>query len=462
MGKQAMGVFASNYRVRMDQTAHILYYAQKPLTTTKSMEFLHFKQLSAGINSIVAIACYTGYNQEDSVILNQSAIDRGLFRSVSFRSYQDVQDKEQTFCIPDPAKTRARKMGCYDKLDDDGFVQSSACLQGDDIIIGKTLKDTRLEKTKNSADDQLDAATAFAKPHVDASVCVRKHEYGIVDQVMISNDEGGNRMAKIKVRQERIPQIGDKFASRHGQKGTCGIIYRQEDLPFTREGMVPDIIINPHAIPSRMTIGHLVECLLSKVAALEGEQGDATPFNRDMTVESIAKKLHALGYQRYGNEVMYNGFSGHKMESMIFLGPTYYQRLKHMVADKMHSRARGKMQNLTRQPLEGRSKGGGLRFGEMERDCMISHGAALFLNERMTKMSDNYLAPLCKFCGLFAVFNPQEQISGCRTCNKPDAVVNIKMPYACKLLIQELSSLCLAPRLRVQETSDFMRPSAHA
>jgi len=350
-------------------------------------------------------------------------------------------------------------MGNYDKLDDDGFVHASTCVQGDDIIIGKTTIDSRFEKARNNA-EELDKTIAFAKPLVDSSLAVRKHEYGIVDQVVVTNNEEGRRMGKIKVRQERVPQIGDKFASRHGQKGTCGIIYRQEDLPFTREGIVPDIIINPHAIPSRMTIGHLVECLLSKVASLEGCTGDATPFNRNMTVESISQRLHQLGYQKYGNEVMYNGFSGQRMESMIFLGPTYYQRLKHMVADKMHSRARGKMQNLTRQPLEGRSRGGGLRFGEMERDCMISHGAALFLNERMTTMSDNYLAPLCKFCGLFAVFNPQEQISGCQNCQRPDAVVSVRIPYACKLLLQELTSLCLAPRLRVSDCSDLTARSA--
>jgi DNA-directed RNA polymerase II subunit RPB2 len=218
----------------------------------------------------------------------------------------------------------------------------------------------------------------------DVSTAVRRSESGIIDKVMLATDDSSLKTTKIRVRSVRIPQIGDKFSSRHGQKGTIGITYRQEDLPFTVEGVVPDIIINPHAIPSRMTIGQLIECLQGKFSAIEGGEGDATPFDDELTVESVSQRLHSCGYQERGNEVMYNGHTGRKLTSQIFIGPTYYQRLKHMVDDKIHSRAHGPLQILTRQPVEGRSRDGGLRFGEMERDCMIAHGAAQFLRVRFS------------------------------------------------------------------------------
>jgi DNA-directed RNA polymerase II subunit RPB2 len=238
---------------------------------------------------------------------------------------------------------------------------------------------------------------------------------------MITKEEDDYLFVKVKMRAIKIPQIGDKFASRHGQKGTCGMTYRQEDLPFTREGMYPDLIVNPHAIPSRMTIGHLVECILSKRGSLNGQLGDATPFC-DQSVHEIAADLHALGYQRYGNEVMYNGFTGKKFEVLIFLGPTYYQRLKHMVGEKMHSRGRGPVQILTRQPTEGRSRDGGLRFGEMERDCMISHGSARFLKERLMDVSDAYRIHLCDICGLICEANLDQNIYQCRNCDNKSKI----------------------------------------
>ncbi|KAH0560024.1 DNA-dependent RNA polymerase II [Trichoglossum hirsutum] len=396
MGKQAMGVFLTNYDQRMDTMANILYYPQKPLATTRSMEFLKFRELPAGQNAIVAIACYSGYNQEDSVIMNQSSIDRGLFRSLFYRSYSDQEKRIgmnilETFEKPMRSDTLKLKHGTYDKLDDDGIVAPGVRVSGEDIIIGKTAP-------ISPESEELGQRTKY---HVkrDVSTPLRSTENGIVDQVLLTTNAEGLRFVKVRMRTTKIPQIGDKFASRHGQKGTIGITYRSEDMPFTREGIVPDLIINPHAIPSRMTIAHLIECQLSKVSSLRGFEGDATPFT-EVTVDSVSKLLREHGYQSRGFEVMYNGHTGRKLVAQVFLGPTYYQRLRHMVDDKIHARARGPVQILTRQPVEGRARDGGLRFGEMERDCMISHGASAFLKERLFEVSDAFRVHICDICGL--------------------------------------------------------------
>ncbi|MCD7469894.1 DNA-dependent RNA polymerase II [Datura stramonium] len=445
MGKQAMGIYVTNYQFRMDTLAYVLYYPQKPLVTTRAMEHLHFRQLPAGINAIVAISCYSGYNQEDSVIMNQSSIDRGLFRSLFFRSYRDEEKKmgtlvKEDFGRPDRDHTMGMRHGNYDKLEDDGFAPPGTRVSGDDVIIGKT--------TPISQDDAQGQPARYTRK--DHSTSLRHSETGIVDQVLLTTNADGLRFIKIRMRSVRIPQIGDKFSSRHGQKGTIGMTYTQEDMPWSAEGITPDIIVNPHAIPSRMTIGQLVECIMGKVAAHMGKEGDATPFT-DVTVDSISKALHKCGYQMRGFERMYNGHTGRILTAMIFLGPTYYQRLKHMVDDKIHSRGRGPVQILTRQPAEGRSRDGGLRFGEMERDCMIAHGAAHFLKERLFDQSDAYRVHVCQQCGLMALANLKKMSFECRSCRNKTENVQVYIPYACKLLIQELMSMAIAPRMLTKE-----------
>eukprot|EP00898_Chlorokybus_atmophyticus_P001664 jgi/Chlat1/2499/Chrsp175S02370 len=445
MGKQAMGIYVTNYQLRMDTLAFVLYYPQKPLVTTRAMEYLHFRELPAGQNAIVAISCYSGYNQEDSVIMNQSAIDRGLFRSIFFRTYKDEEKKQGSLCKEELEKpnrdvTTAMRHGSYEKLDDDGLVMPGTRVSGEDVIIGKTVP---IPEDKTGAQ-----ASRFTKK--DSSLSMRASETGMIDQVMLTTNDQGLKFVKIRVRSIRVPQIGDKFSSRHGQKGTVGMTYTQEDMPFTVEGITPDIIVNPHAIPSRMTIGQLIECLMGKVSAYMGKEGDATPFT-DVTVENISSALHKCGYQLRGNEVLYNGHTGRRLQAQIFIGPTYYQRLKHMVDDKIHSRGRGPVQILTRQPMEGRSREGGLRFGEMERDCIIAHGAAHFLKERLFDQSDAYRVHVCEYCGLIAIANLRKNTFECRGCKNKTAIVQVHIPYACKLLFQELMAMCIAPRMFTKE-----------
>jgi DNA-directed RNA polymerase II subunit RPB2 len=460
MGKQAMGLFASNYLSRMDTMASLLYYPQKPLVSTRAMTYMHFKELPAGINAIVAIQCYTGYNQEDSLIMNHSSVDRGFFRSVFYRCYVESEDRVphdlskvltdatgvlqlgpniKRFENPMSLKNRVTgfKASSYNKLDDDGLPAPGVAVSERDILIGKTV-------TLPPPIPGYDQGRKESVDRKDDSRTLKPNETGIVDQVMVTTGKDGQRMVQVRVRSVRFPQVGDKFASRHGQKGTIGMLYRQEDLPFSREGMTPDIVVNPHAIPSRMTVGHLVECLLSKAASLRGEEGDGTPFT-SLTVEGVEKMVAEYGYQKAGNEVMYNGHTGRKLEHQVFLGPTYYQRLKHLVDDKIHSRARGPVTMLTRQPMEGRAKEGGLRFGEMERDSILAHGTAALLQERLFLNSDAYRMHVCNKCGMTAVADIDANSVYCKACDTSDCS-QIYIPYAAKLMFQELQSMSIAAR----------------
>jgi len=442
MGKQAIGVFGTNFYARMDTFSCVMNYPMKPFVGTRSMNYLRFREMPAGVNTIVFIMCYTGYNQEDSLMLNQSSVDRGFMRAVSYRCYaaeeaKDAKGTRDTFERPQDKRTVALRKGDYSKLDFDGLATPGVRVLGDDIIIGKT---SPLPKTGEEL-DRYDRK--------DNSIAMRTAEVGVVDNVMLSVNANGFKFTKVRIRTLKIPEVGDKFASRHGQKGTLGIMYRQEDMPFTQFGITPDIVMNPHAIPSRMTIGHLVEQLTGKVGAMVGCQGDATPFTR-VTVKDVAGRLHDMGFQRFGNERVYNGHTGRSLTNKIFVGPVYYQRLKHMVSDKVQSRSRGPLTSLVRQPTEGRAKEGGLRFGEMERDCIIAHGAAKFLKERTFDVSDAFRVHVCDTCGLFAIAKLTKNIYECKLCKDKAKISQICLPYAAKLLIQELMTMNICPRLCLQ------------
>ena len=360
--KQAMGVYASNFNERMDKTAYVMTYPTRPLVDTRILNLLKLNEIPSGCNITVAIMTHTGYNQEDSVLINKGSIDRGLFQITIYHTEKDedkqkINGDEEIRCKPDKTKTKGMKMANYDKVGPKGVVPENTLIENRDIIISKV---TPIKENKNDPTQHI--------KYEDQSRIYKTHEDTYIDKNLIERNGDGYTFAKTRLRALRKPIIGDKFSSRHGQKGTVGNIIPEEDMPFTSKGNKPDIIINPHAIPSRMTIGQLKETLLGKVLVELGLYGDGTSFSK-FKVEDIKKNLLDLGYETNGNELMYNALSGEQMEASVFMGPVFYQRLKHMVTDKQHSRANGPMVNLTRQPAEGRSRDGGLRFGEMERDC---------------------------------------------------------------------------------------------
>lgn len=423
--KQALGTYALSMNSRTDTVVHYMHYPQKPLIKTHYSEPLRFDAMPSGVNCIVAVLCTTGFNQEDSVIINKSAIQRGMFVTTVTKTHGIEEKKKsgsnfETIQIP-PLNVRNKTFN-YNKLDDDGIIPEGYPVFKGDVLVGKTL-------TKISKEDEEEMT--------DCSLTVKSGEEGIVDKVFISTSIEGYKMIKIRIRQMRIPEVGDKFATREGQKGTCGMIYNQEDLPFTHEGIVPDVIINPHAFPSRMTINQLIESILGKTCALKGECGYATSFTSysDDPIQRITKELGSLGFSSVGDETMYNGMTGEPLKAKVYMGVTYYQRLKHLVADKIHARSFGNVTVLSRQPLEGRSREGGLRCGEMERDALISHGVSGFLKERLFNMSDPYKIVVCDKCG-YVCSDP----TSCKVCTN-DKYVSVNIPYACKLLLQELNAM---------------------
>uniref|UniRef100_A0A7S2DCI5 DNA-directed RNA polymerase subunit beta n=1 Tax=Octactis speculum TaxID=3111310 RepID=A0A7S2DCI5_9STRA len=462
MGKQAMGCVAMNQYEIMSSLIYSLVYPMKPMVKTRVLDLVNFDKVPGGQNAVLAVMSYSGYDIEDAIILNKASIDRGFGRCLIMRKHQTSlkrypngsQDINEG---PPPVEAFARgaenaKYARFSKLDKDGM-----CLVGERLDPGQIMVNKRIP-TNVSMDLSVASATSGTTgTHKPAPLSYKApHDHFVhVDKVLVTRNETDHAHLLIKVllRQCRRPEVGDKFASRHGQKGVCGLIVNQENLPFNETGICPDLIMNPHGFPSRMTVGKIIELVVGKAGVMNGHQGYATAFgedfgNADKVVEA-SQELVRHGFSYVAKDMLTSGITGEPLSAYIFMGPVFYQKLKHMVMDKMHARARGPRAVLTRQPTEGRSRDGGLRLGEMERDCLVGYGAAALISERLMTSSDAFTAHVCKKCNLIGYLG--EKGMWCQNCRSAENMTDMKLPYACKLLFQELQSMNITPKLHLEE-----------
>lgn len=457
-GKQAIGVYSTQFNNRMDVTGLVMHYPQRAIVNTKYMRYMQNLEMPNGENVIVAVMCYSGYNQEDSMIINRGAIERGMFNLTYFKTIQETEDLNEytgeRVVFENPVELNkqgsvvdgfGKRFANYTKLDKNGFPKVNSKIGPGDVYIGKVF--VKNETKEDLETDSIFSVKVRSEAYHDKSSIADKTMAFIVDRVVAFEQSNGMRQCKIRTRKFRRPVLGDKHASRHAQKGTIGMILNQEDMPRTGEGIMPDIIINPHAFPSRMTIGHKIECVLGKLGCLVGNDFDATPFcNQDIT--KAYDDLQSQGYERYGNEVLYNGINGEQIPTDIFIGPTYMLRLKHMVDDKVNSRSQDDGYDaLTHQPVKSRAKGGGLRVGEMEVFSILGHGMSSFLKESMMERSDNYKVMIDEACGDIGVANLTKGFA--RSLQDPSTAdfTSVHMPYSMKLLMQEMQIMNVVPRM---------------
>jgi DNA-directed RNA polymerase subunit B len=442
--KQSLGFYAANYHLRMDTDVNLLHYPQMPLVKTKIHDVVDYEEHPSGQNMIVAIMCYDGYNMEDGVILNKSSVERGMARSTYFRPICAEELRYSgglvdQVSVPDKDVKGYRSEHDYRFLEGDGIIYPEAKVDEGDVIIGRTSPPRFL-----SSLEEYNLSAAIRR---ESSTALKHGERGVADFVVITENEEGNKLIQVRLREERIPEIGDKFTSRHGQKGVTGMLVPVADVPFSSSGVTPDLIFTPHGISTRMTVSHLLELIGGKVGAMMGRYVDGTLFEAEQE-GNLRKELVEAGFREDGTEVFYDGRTGKRMLAKIFVGNMYYLRLRHMVANKMQSRARGPIQLLTRQPTEGKAKEGGLRLGEMEKDTFIAHGASLLLKERFD--SDKITLPVCNKCGLVAVEDEYKSRKYCLMCGEDVGVSYIEMSYAFKLLLDEVRTLGVYPQLNLK------------
>jgi DNA-directed RNA polymerase subunit B len=449
MAKQSLGFSTPMMNTSTYVRQHLMLYPQVPIVNTKAMNLLGLEDRPAGQNCVVAVLPFDGYNIEDAIVLSKASVDRGLGRTFFFRIY-DAEAKQypggmrDSFEIPNAEDNIRGYKGerAYRLLEDDGVVAAESPVKGGDILIGKTSPPRFMEEYR-----EFESSGPYRR---DTSIGVRPSEAGVIDTIVMTQSNEGGKMYKIRARDMRIPEIGDKFASRHGQKGVLGMLAKAEDLPYTAEGMSPDVLINPHAFPSRMTVGMMMESVCGKAAAFRGKRFDGSAFVGEK-MDEVKEVMDAHNFKYSGKETMYDGRTGKSFPVEVFIGVVYYQKLHHMVADKIHARARGQVQMLTKQPTEGRARGGGLRFGEMERDCLIAYGASMILKDRLLDESDKSDIFVCERCGLVAYHDVKQRKYVCRVCGDKAKVSSVSVAYAFKLLLQEMQSLNVAPRLLIKE-----------